>query len=380
MKNKIILIFMAFAVVGAGVFLYLKRERTEAAATAAEVYYCPMHPDYTSLKPGECPICHMDLVKKESGGGQKTGETVPAPSGRIKFYRNPMNPEMISRTPAKDEMGMDYIPVYGDGDEKTKKGIEISGETRELIGVKTGYAGKKDFILKIRASGKIAYDPALYNAINEHRQNLRTFNSISSDPAFSDERDRMGKIADSSGLRLRQMGLSEEEIAGIEKSDYANLLLSGETVWGYFYFYEEYLPYLKPGGEALVRVQAYPGEMFYGLVKSIDRIISAETRTIKARVEIKNRKEALKPEMYAEAEISLNLGKRLLIPSDSLVKTGDETVIYAVNENGGFEKRSLKTGLSDAGYTEVISGLKEGEKIVISSNFLIDSESKLKGK
>ena len=85
------------------------------AQEAAQQYYCPMHPDYRSDKPGDCPICGMRLVPVEKKKEEKPAPVAAAPVERkILFYRNPMNPSVTSPVPTKDEMGMDYVPVYSD--------------------------------------------------------------------------------------------------------------------------------------------------------------------------------------------------------------------------------------------------------------------------
>ena len=94
---------IAVALLGGGITAYRHFHGGNGAHAQAEIYYCPMHPNYTSDKPGDCPICGMHLVKRE----------ITAPREHtIKFYRSPMNPSVTSPKPMKDEMGMDYIPVY----------------------------------------------------------------------------------------------------------------------------------------------------------------------------------------------------------------------------------------------------------------------------
>src|SRR5262245_52600663 len=86
-------------------------------SSAKEVWYCPMHPTYTSDRPGSCPICNMNLVKKEAGAppaAVAAAATSEPGARRILFYRNPMDPKVTSPVPAKDSMGMDYVPVYAD--------------------------------------------------------------------------------------------------------------------------------------------------------------------------------------------------------------------------------------------------------------------------
>ncbi len=137
------------------------------AREAAQQYYCPMHPDYHSDKPGDCPICGMRLVPVE-----KKKEEKPAPSAqaqatgrKILFYRNPMNPSITSPVPAKDEMGMDYVPVYADELKGPVSGavpehapVEVAGEGMRLAGVQTAVAARRSLTRTTRAAGVVMPD------------------------------------------------------------------------------------------------------------------------------------------------------------------------------------------------------------------------------
>jgi RND family efflux transporter MFP subunit len=136
------------------------------AQEAARQYYCPMHPDYHSDKPGDCPICGMRLVPVE-----KKKEEKPAPSAqaqatgrKILFYRHPMNPSVTSPVPAKDEMGMDYVPVYSDEVRSAASGvpghapIEVAGEGVRLAGVQTAVAERRSLTRTTRAAGVVMPD------------------------------------------------------------------------------------------------------------------------------------------------------------------------------------------------------------------------------
>lgn len=354
---------------------YVHQDGHEHSQVQKSLYYCPMHPDYTSDKPGSCPICGMDLVKQETA--EKTSD-----KQKIKFYRNPMKPEITSPVPMKDEMGMDYIPVYEE-DEKTnvRGSVSIDMDRQRLIGLKTGTAEKKELILRITSPGKIAYDPELYHAISEYREAFATLEKTKNSP-WTDVRERAEMLIISAKLKLKQLGIPDTLIEEIKTSSetYTNLLLSSEdkTAWAYINVYEYEIGLIKPGRTVAITAPAYPDRKFKGIIKSIDSIISKDTRTLRVRAEILNSDGLLKPEMYVDADIIINLGKKLVIPSDSVLDTGKKKIIFAARGEEKFEPREIKTGRSNGEYVEVLNGLKEGEKIVISSNFLIDSESRLK--
>ena len=137
MKVKTIAVAVIILAVVFGAFAinryFMSRTGIPASGTAKEVYYCPMHPSYTSDKPGDCPICGMSLVKREVNSHESPKQ---AGERKILYYRNPMNAAVTSPVPMKDQMGMDYVPVY---EEPAKTGgatVYISPEKQQLIGVK----------------------------------------------------------------------------------------------------------------------------------------------------------------------------------------------------------------------------------------------------
>lgn len=353
-------------------------EKSEKAPVKKETYYCPMHPTFISeRKTDPCPICGMNLVKSEEAAPGKTG------SGKIKFYRNPMNPAITSKVPAKDEMGMDYLPVY----EQAEGGKVVEGRStvmmdsakKQLIGVKTSRVAYRNLTRTVSSSGQVAFDPDLYQAIAEYREAIVTRNKMreSDRPEIS---ERAGALVRASELRLRQMGLSSEQLTGINDSgeDYASLLLPGAKAWLYSQIYEYEIGLIKPGQELEAVVPAYPGLAFRGVIKAVDSILSAETRTLRIRAEVENPDKMLKPDMYAEIRIKVTLGSRLAVPLDAILNTGARSLVFVDKGDGALEPREVKTGFKADGFTEILSGLRAGDKVVTSANFLVDSESRMK--
>jgi len=347
------------------------------AQAQAEVYYCPMHPDYTADRPGDCPICGMHLVKREA--------TPPAPAGerKVKFYRNPMNPSVTSKTPMKDEMGMDYVPVYEDeaaGPAVAGRGpVNISPEKQQLIGLRTGKAAYRTIARTVRASGTVAYDPDLYRAINEYKEALAAYKKIQ-EGGWQEAVDRAKAVVDSSKMKLRQMGFGDEHLAEAEKDPkhYENLLLPEDEVWVYAQVYEYESASVKPGQKAVVTTSAYPGKEFPGVVRSLDPIFSADTRTLRARIETENPGRELRSEMYVEAAIKAESASVLAVPAGAILNTGEKEIVFVMKDEGAFEPREIKSGRRNDDYAEVLSGLRAGETVVTSANFIVDSESRMK--
>lgn len=150
------------------------------------------------------------------------------------------------------------------------------------------------------------------------------------------------------------------------------------VVWLIADIYEYELPSIRLGQKAAIEMAIYPGEKFTGKLIYIYPFIDPQTRTAKVRFELANPHDKLKPEMFANVEISVLLGDRLAIPEGAVIDTGVRKVVIVDRGSGYFEPREVKLGAKAGEVFEVIDGLKAGERVVTSANFLIDSESKLK--
>jgi Cu(I)/Ag(I) efflux system membrane fusion protein len=150
------------------------------------------------------------------------------------------------------------------------------------------------------------------------------------------------------------------------------------VVWLYADIYEYEIPYVRLGQRAAVQLTALPGETFTGKVVYISPLLDPNTRTAKVRFSFPNPHGKLKPEMFATVEIKVPLGKKLAVPEAGVIDTGIRRVAIVDKGEGYFEPREIKVGVKAENYYEVLSGLKAGERVVTSANFLIDSESKLK--
>jgi len=301
---------------------------------------------------------------------------------KILYYRNPMNPEVTSPGPAKDSMGMDYVPVYEEAQSETSgPTVMISPEKQQLIGVKTSSVEKKHLEKVIQASGKIAYDPELVVTQEEFIQALINEDNTKDSP-LQDVIDRARALADAARKKLKLLGMSDEQIAEIEKTKKAqtNLYLpgKGENVWAYISIYEYEIGLVKVGANVEIKAVAYPGETFGGRVMSINPVLDPATRTNIVRVEVENRDDKLKPEMFIDATIKVDLGEKLAVPESAVLDTGVRKIVYLSREGNLLESREVTLGQKAEGYYEVLKGLDEGDVVVTSGNFLIDSESRLK--
>jgi Cu(I)/Ag(I) efflux system membrane fusion protein len=151
------------------------------------------------------------------------------------------------------------------------------------------------------------------------------------------------------------------------------------VLWVIADIYEYELPLIKIGQQAMVTLAYLPGQELSSQVDYIYPTISADTRTAKVRLKLANPHNQLKPQMFANVEIKINMGRKLLIPESAVIDTGRGLVAYVDSGDGSFEPREIKTGLRTDGAIEVLHGLKEGEMVVSQANFLIDSEAQIKG-
>ncbi len=163
--------------------------------------------------------------------------------------------------------------------------------------------------------------------------------------------------------------------AGTELYKIADL----SRVWVIVDLYEDDMPWVKAGDTAKMTVAGIPGQEFVGKVSFIYPYLEAETRTVKMRLEFENPKLELKPEMFAN--VTVQAGKQvdaLVIPSEAVVRTGEQNQVFIQRDTGKYEPRRVTLGVDSEGFVQVVQGLKAGEVVVTSGQFLIDSESKLK--
>jgi multidrug efflux pump subunit AcrA (membrane-fusion protein) len=335
-----------------------------------------MHPNFTSDKLRDCAICGMSLVKREVSPVQSQKQ---ASKRKILYYRNPMNPEVNSPVPMKDQMGMDYVPVYEE-QAPSPAMVYISPEKQQLIGVKKGMVEKRKLTGQILTVGRIAYDPALFTAQQEYLQALKSSQTIRKDEGYIEEQS--GSLIKSMKRKLLAMGMSDYEITELEKlgKPQQNLYLptsEDKNVWVYVTIYEYEAALVKTGTPVEVRTMAYPGQVFEGKVIAVTPIIEAATRTLKVRALVDNPENMLKLEMFVNVVIKYDLGDRLAVPEEAVMHAGTRDIVFVAEANGHFEPRVVKLGNKAGNYYEVLDGLAENEEVVTSGNFLIDSESKL---
>lgn len=349
-----------------------------------DVYSCSMHPSIVSDHPGTCPICKMDLQKIES---EVTKESAGASRSEKRpiFYRHPMRGDITSPVPAKDEMGMDYIPVYED-EETTELDSGVQGRAsftlpkyrQQQIGVTRAKVEKKQIYSVIKAAGKIAFDPDLYTALDEYRQAVISAESLKNS-SYSVIKDQAEQTIESAKTKLRLLGLGDGQIRKILTSKTADisLLLPKGQVWVYSEVFEYELPQVKENQQVIVRTSNLPGKTFSGKIVSIAPTVNPTTRTGRIRALVPDREGLLRPDSFVEVEIRADLGKRTVVPNESILHSGSEDFVFVISGDS-FVPRPVVLGVRTGDEVEVTSGIDSGEEVVTSANFLIDSESRLR--
>jgi membrane fusion protein, copper/silver efflux system len=280
--------------------------------------------------------------------------------------------------------------------------LKIGGWIEDLYVDFTGkFVNKGERLLTI-------YSPELVSTQEEYLLALRAKKTLGQSP-FSEVASSGDSLAESAKRRLKLWDITDDEIRALEESGQSKKTItlyspfSGfvlekaaypgmnvmpgvalykladlSVVWLLADIYEYELPFVHVGQEAAVQLSYLPGETFTGKAIYINPALDPNTRTAKVRFEFPNPHGKLKPEMYANVEIRIRLGQKLVVPDGAVIDTGTRQMVIIDKGSGYFEPREVKVGAKVDDYYEVTKGLKAGERVVTSANFLIDSESKLK--
>jgi membrane fusion protein, copper/silver efflux system len=386
MRPRTVVILAALLLAGAGAYLarpQLARWSAAPPPTPAQgKYQCAMHPQIVSDEPGTCPICGMKLEHVDEPAAVAPAQ--PAAARTPLFYRHPMRPDVTSPAPAKDEMGMDYVPVYeteatNPGSVPGHAGFTLSPERQQLIGVTRAAVERRRLDSEIRAVGTVAYDPALYQAIVEYREALTAKRQLGA-AALSEARSGADAIVRAATLRLRQLGIAEAQLPEIAAAAHgpADLLLPGKSAWVYAQVYEYEMDSVHPGQAVTITASAQPPRTYAGRVVAVDPILNTVSRTARVRITVPTPDASLRPESFVHATIHVPSDEVTAVPADAVLHSGGRDIVFVVSGGGTFEPRTVQLGREAGGYYEVLDGLRDGEQVVTSANFLIDSESRFR--
>ncbi|MBA3447128.1 MAG: efflux RND transporter periplasmic adaptor subunit, partial [Pseudaminobacter sp.] len=376
----------------------------------------------------------FDAVMKTAPTGPADAMAGSGAGGKsILYYRNPMGPPDTSPIPKKDSMGMDYIPVY-DAEDEDGSTVTVSAGKLQRTGVKTILATKSAIVRPVSVPGTVTLDERRVSVVSirteafieevaqvttgeaiEEGQPLVSFyaKEIAAAGALyaADLKSGASKAAAGGSLqRLTNLGVPAEAIAEIEKTGKVPISVTlmaprsgvmlermavdgmmaeaGETlfriadvsaVWVMADVPENELSSVRLGDKAVVRIRSLPGKIFEGKIDLIYPGIQSQTRTARLRVELPNPDGLLLADMYAEVEITTGGGQPVVtVPDSAVLDTGDRQAVIVDIGEGRFEPRDVKIGTRGEGMIEIMEGIAEGDRVVVSANFLIDAESNLK--
>jgi len=356
-----------------------------------------------------------------------------AAKGRILYYRNPMGLPDTSPVPKKDSMGMDYLPVHeGEGSEDGI--VKLSLGRIQRSGVRSEPVSRRAVGQPIRVPGTVQLDERRVSVVSmradafvqevapvttgdrvtKGTRLVRLYSpEISTAGAqFITELNAAARGVPEGGARqrLENLGVPPEVIAEIERSRKVPLTINWSaprdgivlersvsdgmkmaagdslfrladisTIWVLADVPERELAAVRIGATATVRLRGRPGTSFEGQVSVIYPQIAEATRTARVRVELANRDGILLPNMYADVEIgSGDAVPEIAVPDSAVIDTGTRRIVILDRSEGRFEPREVKLGRRGDGVVAITDGVSEGDRVVVSANFLIDAESNLK--
>lgn len=388
--------------------------------------------DYVAVRAGE----DVSFDDKPSPAPVAPAAATAEPK-RIRFYRNPMGLPDTSKTPKKDWMGMDYIPVY-ESEDTDDGSVTVSAGKIQKSGVRSEAADRRVLSLPLRAPGTIQLDERRVSVVAlrfegfiESVENITTGSPVRKGqplmriygPNLSNAaaeylsalsaRDQ--GVAGNQNMkgakrRLDNLGMPESATAALEKSrevpvaiawpapqdgivleraavegmraaagDVLFRIADISNVWALIDLAERDLAMVSVGQPVTVSPRGMPGTTFAGKIALIYPQINRETRTGRVRVELSNPDGALMADMYVDADIATGGNQAVItVPDSAVIDSGEKQIVLLDRGGGKFEPRPVKLGRRGDGRVEIREGVADGEKVVVSANFLIDAESNLK--
>jgi len=394
---------LVLAVVSVGSFLLSHRPGSSTSAHAHARYYCPMHPSYTSDRPGECPICGMSLEPIPAAGIGATAGSGGDVHGLTSVHLTPDRLQMIGVRTAR-------VEKRAVGGDLSLAGVVAPDEGR-LYRVQLRLAGwVKDLFVTAEGQSVSAgqplctvTSPQLYQTEQEYLIELSA-RTLGGGAGGHDG----GGLGAARG-RLVLFGVPHDEIRrlGSEKVAQANFTVPSPVngvviernatqgqqvtpdaplytiadlshVWVLADLYELDFGRVKAGDRAIFTSEALGGRARDGRVELVAPTISAETRTLKVRLSLENPDGKLRPGMYGRVQITGRGGQALVVPGEAVIDSGDQQYVFLAHAGGEFEPRRVWTGARNGDRVQIVKGVAEGDTVVASASFLIDSESRLK--
>lgn len=380
-----------------------------------------------------------EATRRHINDGIKAGDIDPVTNKKILYYHDPMVPANKFDKPAKSPfMDMMLVPVYADGNgDADDSKITVSPRIQQNLGVRTAVVSEGILSPQVAAVGNIAFnerDQVIVQARSTgfiERLHVRaTLDRVSKGQTLAElyvpewiaaqeefltlrrmQGNDLAPLIDGARQRMRQVGMSDAQIALVEKSAQIQTRIAltapisglvteiaareGMTVtpgmtlfhingigrvWANAEVPESQSALLRPGTKVEAISPAVPGVKLSGKVQAIVPEVNPTTRTLKARLELNNPNGVLVPGMFVQMQfVDKRTEKAVLIPTEALIQTGKRTVAMLAEQGGRFRPVDVVIGIESGAQTEIKRGLQVGQRVVVSSQFLIDSEASLKG-
>src|SRR5882762_5358991 len=370
-------------------------------------------------------------------GAQQAGAIDPTTGRKVLYWHDPLVPGQKFDKPGKSPfMDMQLVPVYADGD-GDQGNVSISSRVQQNLGVRAAEVTRGTLAPAVEVVGSAAYNERDVVVVQARNSGFveKLYVRAPLDPVRKDQPlvelyvpewvaaqeeylaarrmagTQLESLVDGARQRMRLVGMTEEQIRLVESTGKAHTRLtlsapiSGvvaelgaregmtvmagatlfringlSTVWINAEIPESLAAQVRRGNPVEARTPALPGVKFKGRVNALLPEISPATRTLKARVEVANPGEQLVPGMFATVNFAPAAHEEmLLVPSEAVIQTGTRTVVIVAEDEGRFVPVDVEIGIESGGQTEIRKGLDAGQKVVVSSQFLIDSEASLKG-
>lgn len=406
---KIIIgVFAAVVIIAGAYWGYVTFiQKNDIVTSGKEVYVCPMHPQIVQDRPGQCPICGMDLVKEDEVN-QEDHSDHDLGSTDISTVKLSPSQQVLANVQTERVKTMQFQG------EKTFNGYVKINESK-FAHISTAVSGKivKMFISfegeMVRKGQKVLeiYSPELVSTQKEYLLALDNYNQVK----VSGNRlaiEQAQSLVTSSRERLLLWEMTYGQIDDLEKSGnvktttilyskYSGIItkkyvhvghwaMAGEdiydvadlsSVWVIANVYEADMQYIKNGQTAEIYSAAYPNEVMRAKINFINPVFNPESRTLEVRIDVSNKDLKLKPDMYLKVKVNTYVSQSIGVPKNAVIRTGEHNYVYIEKEKGVYEPKEVNIGFEQDGYYAVTSGLTEGDLVVTSGGFLIDSESQI---
>lgn len=423
---------LLLALVAGAAALFLascKRSGADAKPADVDYYTCTMHPSVKKQNPADkCPICSMDLtpVKKKgdsvatahaehAGHADQTTEAMP----QTNTSTNEDKPgEFSVPVERQQQIGVTYATIEKRPFTHSIRAVGVAAYDKQrhwdYVTRVEGYV-KKLFVFsrgeRVEKDAPLLtiYSPDLLTTQNEFVDVLKMRDEATAkgNQAVLPSTER---LVESAKQRLHLWNISEKEIAALEQTrqpqehltlyspfkgvvqdigvDQGRKVMNGDhivdiadlsVVWVWAQFYQDELPMLKKGLPVIITTSSYPGEKLTGKISVIDPFINDTMRTGRVRIDVENPDLKLRPDMYVDVELTMDMGEGVAVPVPAVLPTGKRNIVFVDKGDGRLEPRFIELGRKYGDFYEVKSGLKETERVVTSANFLIDAEAKVQG-